>query len=236
MSKPEGSATTEGSDSTASATGAGAVPASGNRMDMGDFSMRRLHPLLQSQLRELRARVTDHPSQLRTLEDLPPLLEALGRGYALPSDQARRGPGRMAATRVLDLSAIGVVHRDRIQGYIEKLRRGEVILSLDAERGVRPARVLGVSTHDDRPLLEVVLDDGTRLEATPEHVFMAGDRREPRPASTLEPGDLLTVRSKDRLALHRITSIEATRRATVYELRVSAPDTYVANRILVHNY
>jgi PAS domain S-box-containing protein len=79
----------------------------------------------QGPLRRLRALVTDNPSQLRTLEELPPLLEALWRGYALPIDQACRGPGRMAVTRVLDLSAIGVVHRDRIQGYIEKLRRGE---------------------------------------------------------------------------------------------------------------
>ena len=82
----------------------------------------------QGALRRLRALVTDNPSQLRTLEELPPLLEALWRGYALPIDQACRGPGRMAVTRVLDLSAIGVVHRDRIQGYIEKLRRVEARL------------------------------------------------------------------------------------------------------------
>ena len=82
----------------------------------------------QGPLRRLRALVTDNPSQLRTLEELPPLLEALWRGYALPIDQACRGPGRMAVTRVLDLSAIGVVHRDRIQGYIEKLRRVEARL------------------------------------------------------------------------------------------------------------
>lgn len=76
-------------------------------------------------LRRLRTLVADNPSQLRTLDELPPLLEALWRGYARPIDEACRGPGRMPVTRVLDLSAIGVVHRDRIQGYVEKLRRVE---------------------------------------------------------------------------------------------------------------
>ena len=82
----------------------------------------------QGPLRRLRALVSDNPSQLRTLEELPPLLEALWRGYARPIADACRGPGRMPVSRVLDLSAIGVVHRDRIQGYVEKLRRVEARL------------------------------------------------------------------------------------------------------------
>lgn len=73
-------------------------------------------------LQRLRVRVADNAAQLRTLDELPPLLEALARGYARPIDEACRGPGRMPVTRVLDLSAIGVVHRDRILGYIALMR------------------------------------------------------------------------------------------------------------------
>ncbi|HEX5163123.1 MAG TPA: PAS domain S-box protein [Steroidobacteraceae bacterium] len=52
-------------------------------MDMGDFSMRRLHPLLQTQLRELRARVTG--SRVSAHE----LLEMLSRYYDTVDDERR---------------------------------------------------------------------------------------------------------------------------------------------------
>jgi diguanylate cyclase (GGDEF)-like protein/PAS domain S-box-containing protein len=52
-------------------------------MDMGDFSMRRLHPLLQSQLRELRARVTG--GRISAHE----LLEMLSRYYDSIDDERR---------------------------------------------------------------------------------------------------------------------------------------------------
>ena len=52
-------------------------------MDMSDFSMRRLHPLLQTQLRELRARVTG--SRVSAHE----LLEMLSRYYDTVDDERR---------------------------------------------------------------------------------------------------------------------------------------------------
>jgi diguanylate cyclase (GGDEF)-like protein/PAS domain S-box-containing protein len=52
-------------------------------MDMSDFSMRRLHPLLQSQLRELRARVTG--GRISAHE----LLEMLSRYYDSIDDERR---------------------------------------------------------------------------------------------------------------------------------------------------
>jgi PAS domain-containing protein len=52
-------------------------------MDMGDLSMRRLHPLLQSQLRELRARVTG--GRISAHE----LLEMLSRYYDTVDDERR---------------------------------------------------------------------------------------------------------------------------------------------------
>ncbi|HEU4778295.1 MAG TPA: PAS domain S-box protein, partial [Steroidobacteraceae bacterium] len=84
MSKPaEGTPTDESSDSTAAPAGGGAAVASGGRMDMSDFSTRRLHPLLQAQLRELRARVTG--GRISAHE----LLEMLSRYYDTVDDERR---------------------------------------------------------------------------------------------------------------------------------------------------
>jgi len=84
MSKPaEGQPSQEGTDSSVSSTGSGTVAASGSRLDMSDFSMRRLHPLLQTQLRELRARVTG--SRVSAHE----LLDMLSRYYDTVDDERR---------------------------------------------------------------------------------------------------------------------------------------------------
>jgi diguanylate cyclase (GGDEF)-like protein/PAS domain S-box-containing protein len=84
MSKPaEGTPTNESSDSTAVPAGTGAAPASGGRVDMSDFSTRRLHPLLQGQLRDLRARVTG--GRVGAHE----LLEMLSRYYDTVDDERR---------------------------------------------------------------------------------------------------------------------------------------------------
>ena len=76
MSKPaEGTTTPESADSSAASVGA--------RVDMGDLSTRRLHPLLQTQLRELRARVTG--GRISAHE----LLEMLSRYYDTVDDERR---------------------------------------------------------------------------------------------------------------------------------------------------
>jgi diguanylate cyclase (GGDEF)-like protein/PAS domain S-box-containing protein len=76
MSKPaEGTSTPENADSSVASAGA--------RVDVGDPSLRRLHPLLQSQLRELRARVTG--GRISAHE----LLEMLSRYYDTVDDERR---------------------------------------------------------------------------------------------------------------------------------------------------
>jgi diguanylate cyclase (GGDEF)-like protein/PAS domain S-box-containing protein len=82
MSKPaEGPPTPENADSTETSSGVGAAMSSGARVDMSDLSMRRLHPLLQGQLRELRARVTG--GRVGAHE----LLEMLSRYYDTVDDE-----------------------------------------------------------------------------------------------------------------------------------------------------
>jgi diguanylate cyclase (GGDEF)-like protein/PAS domain S-box-containing protein len=84
MSKPaEGTPTPEGADSTADAATSGVLMPAGARVDMSDPSMRRLHPLLQTQLRELRARVTGGRVSAHEL------LEMLSRYYDTIDDERR---------------------------------------------------------------------------------------------------------------------------------------------------
>ena len=79
--KAEGTPSQESADIPAVSAGSGATP--GARMDVNDLSMRRLHPLLQGQLRELRARVTG--GRISAHE----LLEMLSRYYDSIDDERR---------------------------------------------------------------------------------------------------------------------------------------------------
>ena len=76
MSKPaEGTPTPDSADSSVTSAGA--------RVGLDDLSVRPLHPLLQSQLRELRARVTG--GRISAHE----LLEMLSRYYDTVDDERR---------------------------------------------------------------------------------------------------------------------------------------------------
>src|SRR5688500_1761660 len=72
-----------GEEDTESANSAGGLLASGSRLGLNDPSMRRLHPLLQGQLRELRARVTGGRVSAHEL------LEMLSRYYDSVDDERR---------------------------------------------------------------------------------------------------------------------------------------------------
>src|SRR5690348_4471235 len=81
MSKPaEGNPGEESPESVATGTGGDLSP---GRVGLSDLSMRRLHPLLQSQLRELRARVTGGRVSAHEL------LEMLSRYYDSVDDERR---------------------------------------------------------------------------------------------------------------------------------------------------
>src|SRR5688500_14438895 len=92
--KAEGTPSQE-SDSNANPARDG--PSSGARMDVNDNSMRRLHPLLQAQLRELRARVTGGRVGAHELLEMPSRYydsvdderRAMVRSMQLMSDEAR---------------------------------------------------------------------------------------------------------------------------------------------------
>jgi hypothetical protein len=119
---------------------------------------------------------------------------------------------------------------------IEKLESGDVVEAFDPHRGLVRAQVIAETVHRGRALLRIVLDDGTALESTPEHVFLVGAEHLPRTAGDLRAGDVLSVRDDGALLERRVASVAAAGEADVYELRVTAPDTYFANGVLVHNY
>jgi diguanylate cyclase (GGDEF)-like protein/PAS domain S-box-containing protein len=72
-----------GDEGTEAGPGSGGLLAPGNRLGINDQSMRRLHPLLQTQLRELRARVTGGRVSAHEL------LEMLSRYYDTIDDERR---------------------------------------------------------------------------------------------------------------------------------------------------
>src|SRR5687768_18560084 len=82
MSKPaEGNPGDEGSESATAEPGG--LPATGDRGGLNEHSMRRLHPLLEGQLRELRERVTGGRVSAHEL------LEMLSRYYDTVDDERR---------------------------------------------------------------------------------------------------------------------------------------------------
>lgn len=76
-------------------------------------------------LQRLRRLLEGDAPQSRVLDELPPLLEALQRSYTEPLDEACRAGRRLMLARALEIAALGVAHRSRIQGYLAELRRTE---------------------------------------------------------------------------------------------------------------
>ena len=125
MSKPaEGDPDDENPDS---AVGAGG-PLSSGRMGLNDQSMRRLHPLLQSQLRELRARVTGGRVSAHEL------LEMLSRYYDTIDDE-RRAMVRSMQLMSDDARSLGVEIAEQgaaqLQVILDHIK--DVVITVDAE-------------------------------------------------------------------------------------------------------
>ena len=143
MSKPaEGSPPNEGSDSTATATGAATT--SGGRVDMSDFSMRRLHPLLQSQLRELRARVTGGRVSAHEL------LEMLSRYYDSIDDE-RRAMVRSMQLMSDEARSLGVEIAEQgaaqLQVILDHIK--DVVITVDAADQITLMNVTLGNLHPD---------------------------------------------------------------------------------------
>ncbi len=73
-------------------------------------------------LARLRALLRDDGQQLRTLDALPPLLDALQRGYTAPLLDACRAGRRLGPERATDISSVGLLHRTGIAAAIATLR------------------------------------------------------------------------------------------------------------------
>ena len=97
-------------------------------MDMSDFSMRRLHPLLQSQLRELRARVTGGRVSAHEL------LEMLSRYYDTVDDE-RRAMVRSMQLMSDEARSLGVEIAEQgaaqLQVILDHIK--DVVITADAE-------------------------------------------------------------------------------------------------------
>lgn len=119
---------------------------------------------------------------------------------------------------------------------IEKLEPGDAVTTYDPARGLRTAQVLGATMHAHRALVAATLADGRVLRATPEHLVMAGTSPHPVAMRALAVGDVLSLHRDGALVPTHVVALASDGAADVVELRVSAPDTYFANGVLVHNY
>ena len=127
MSKPaEGNPGEEGSEPANA--GSDSLPASANRLGLNDQSMRRLHPLLQSQLRELRARVTGGRVSAHEL------LEMLSRYYDTIDDE-RRAMVRSMQLMSDEARSLGVEIAEQgaaqLQVILDHIK--DVVITVDAE-------------------------------------------------------------------------------------------------------
>jgi NtrC-family two-component system sensor histidine kinase KinB len=77
-------------------------------------------------IERLRKRLQDNPVQQGALDELPVLVEVLRRAYIEPLVAACRGGRVLGVERALDLAAVGVHHRGRVQQQLERLRAVEL--------------------------------------------------------------------------------------------------------------
>ena len=147
-------------------------------MDVSDFSMRRLHPLLQTQLRELRARVTG--SRVSAHE----LLEMLSRYYDTVDDE-RRAMVRSMQLMSDDARSLGVEIAEQgaaqLQVILDHIK--DVVITANVEGVIDRANPMSerVFGYPPAELLGLRID-----ELIPQIAAARLDRRGPRPARRRE--------------------------------------------------
>src|SRR5262245_20926543 len=125
------------------------------RMDVNDHSMRRLHPLLQSQLRELRARVTG--GRISAHE----LLEMLSRYYDSIDDE-RRAMVRSMQLMSDEARSLGVEIAEQgaaqLQAILDHIK--DVVITVDAAGVIDRANPMAerVFGHSSGGLLGLNID------------------------------------------------------------------------------
>lgn len=118
---------------------------------------------------------------------------------------------------------------------IETLRAGDHLWTLDESGAWRTSVVRGRKTREAEVVLAITHARGT-LRVTPEHPLRArveGDAWSWIEAGALQPGDRLQTEG-GAAEVHAITRMDAP--ARVHTLRTSAPHTFLAEGVLVHNY
>jgi NtrC-family two-component system sensor histidine kinase KinB len=88
----------------------------------------------------LQALTRDAPAQQSTLEELPPLIQALDDGYFAPLREACGANRRLGFARALELSTIGITHRGAIERYVQQMRTVEQGLLRQREDQLRMSR------------------------------------------------------------------------------------------------
>jgi diguanylate cyclase (GGDEF)-like protein/PAS domain S-box-containing protein len=189
MSKQaEGTPSQESDSNTNSVRDGGSA---GGRMDVNDYSMRRLHPLLQAQLRELRARVTGgRVSAHELLEMLSRYYDtvdderrAMVRSMQLMSDEARSLGVEIAEQGAAQLQVIldhikDVVLTANVEGIIDRANpMSERVF------GYSPAELLGLRIDSLVPAVAPDLGKAGSIAAALDRLAGSGDTQRGRRVS-----------------------------------------------------
>lgn len=154
-----------------------------------------------------------------------------GSGALAPAEPlarvGRAGPTCLAAGTLIDTPSGAVT--------VESLTVGAPVVSRDPTSGrTMLAIVERLQPIDDRPVRDVLLDDGSLLRATPEHLVWSVTRRAFVRVDTLRVGERLSRRVGGAVRVRELQ--DRGLRETVYDLSVTSPDTYFASGVLCHNY
>lgn len=158
--------------------------------------------------------------------------------------------GAKAANEAVDLGRIlddafcsftgdtNVLMADGTQKPIKDVEVGDEVLASDPETGARSSRkVTALTVHQDT-VLDLVVEDGSRVTTTEDHPFWNATDGEWERADQLDPGDVLLTADG---SLIRVVGLDPTaqRTATAHNLTVATIHTYYVlasdTPVLVHN-
>ncbi|UCG95301.1 MAG: hypothetical protein JSV92_04645 [archaeon] len=115
---------------------------------------------------------------------------------------------------------------------IEKIRKGDVVLSYNLEKDViENSEVLKTFKHSEDESMDYFIIINDKIKVTPNHpIFLKGEWKE---AGTLEEGDKIFRRDGRLVAVNNIKRVK--RKVKTYNLEVAKNHNYFAERFLVHN-
>jgi len=119
---------------------------------------------------------------------------------------------------------------------IENIKAGDEVYSYDhKDNKVKVAKVTKPYIRKNKQYGELVLSNGIKLNATPEHRFYVVNKKKYIAVSKLTPNDKVYLYTGDKMEELTVVSYTLTGKADVYNFNVKDFHNYFAGKVLVHN-